>query len=137
MSDKHPVPSSMTTEELIAYGGLSAAMDLAHETATNTGWYRDPVTGEPEQRNFGEVLMLMVSELAEALEADRKDLPSDKLEGFSGQEEEFADCIIRIFDTARANGFDVASAFIAKNRYNKTRADHQLANRALAGGKKY
>ena len=38
--------------------------------------------------------------------------------------------------TAAAMGLDVPGAVIAKNRYNKTRADHSLAARA-AGGKKY
>lgn len=129
-------PADMTPEETLAYHGIKTAMQLAHKTASDAGWYKDPVTGQDKDRNFGEVLMLMVTELAEALEADRKDLMDDKLPDRPGQEVEFADCIIRILDTAAARGYDVAGAFIAKNRYNKTRADHKLENRA-AGGKKY
>ncbi len=49
---------------------------------------------------------------------------------------EFADCIIRILDTAAALNLDVAGAVIEKNRYNQQRADHKLETRA-AGGKKY
>ena len=126
----------MTEEERYAYNGIRGAQRLAHKTATNAGWYRNPETGEEIQRNFGEVVALMHSELSEALEADRKGLKDDKLPHRDGREVEFADCIIRILDTAAALGLDVAGALIEKNRYNKQRADHKLENRA-AGGKKY
>ena len=122
--------------ERAAWEGLMAAMQLAHQTATDAGWYRNPQTGEPVERNFGEVVALMHSELSEALEAHRKDLRDDKLPSRSGIEVEFADCIIRILDTAAAMGLDVPGALIEKNRYNRMRADHKLEARA-AGGKKY
>lgn len=126
----------LTDEEDLAIRGLRAAQAIAHSTATNAGWYLDPATGKPVERNFGEVVALMHSELSEALEAHRKNLMDDKLPDRSGIEVEFADCIIRILDTAAAMGLDVPGAVIAKNRYNRTRADHSLAARA-AGGKKY
>lgn len=129
-------PDGMTTEERSIYDGLQWAQYIAHKTATDAGWYHDPATGEPVVRNFGEVVALMHSELSEALEADRKGLMDDKLPHRSGVEVEFADCIIRILDTAAAMGLDVAGALIEKNRYNQTRADHKLENRAN-GGKKY
>jgi hypothetical protein len=128
---------NITFEEQMALQGLRYAQALAHKTATDAGWYTDPKTGEPITRNFGEVVALMHSELSEALEADRKSLMDDKLTHRSGVEVEFADCIIRILDTAAAMGLDVASALIEKNRYNKDRSDHKLANRAENGGKKY
>ena len=130
-------PENMTPEEVIAYEGLKAAIRLAHKTATDAGWYKDPATGEPVKRNFGEVVALMHSELSEALEADRKSLMDDKLPHRDGREVEFGDCIIRIFDTAEAEGMDLAGAFIEKNRYNQHRADHKLKNRNGQNGKKY
>lgn len=130
------VPENMTVDEEIAYDGLLMAQSLAHRTATEAGWYTDPTTLLPIKRNFGEVVALMHSELSEALEADRKGLIDDKLPHRDGREVEFADCIIRIFDTAAALGLDVAGAIIEKNRYNRQRADHKLEHRA-AGGKKY
>lgn len=130
------IKMEMTTLEQQAYIGLVAAQELAHKTATDAGWYKDPKTGEDVTRNFGEVVALMHSELSEALEADRKGLKDDKLPHRDGREVEFADCIIRILDTAAAMGMDIAGAIIEKNRYNKERADHKLENRA-SGGKRY
>jgi NTP pyrophosphatase (non-canonical NTP hydrolase) len=127
----------LSSTERNALFGLNEAMDLAHETATDAGWYIDPATGEPVQRNVGEVIALMHSELSEALEAYRRGLMDDKLPDRQGIEVEFADCIIRIFDTARAMGLDVAGAFVAKNRFNKGRADHKLAARNAPGGKRF
>ena len=62
----------MSDLERRAFDGIRAAQKLAHATATNAGWYRDPKTGEQIKRNFGEVVALMHLELSEALEADRK-----------------------------------------------------------------
>lgn len=127
---------NLTTLEEHALYGLRAAQTLAHNTASEAGWYKEPETGKDIERNFGEVVALMHSELSEALEADRKGLMDDKLPHRDGREVEFADCIIRILDTAAALGLDVPGALIEKNRYNAMRADHKLEARA-AGGKRY
>lgn len=137
MYSKPVKPEDMTRTEQLAYNGLHAAQDLAHWTASDVGWYKDPETGEVIERNFGEVIALMHTELSEALEAHRKFTMDDKLPSRNGIEVEFADCIIRILDTASALNLDVAGAFIEKNRYNAQRQDHKLENRVKAGGKKY
>ncbi len=130
-------PAKMSLIEQTAHDGITAAAHLAHATASNAGWYRNRKTGKPIKRNVGEVIALMHSELSEALEAYRKDLKDDKLPDRPGMEVEFADCIIRILDTAAAMGLDVAGALIEKNRFNQTREDHKLSARRKAGGKKF
>lgn len=117
--------------------GFRILQAMVAATAREAGWYRDPVTGQEIKRNFGEVVALMHSELSEALEADRKGLMDDKLPHRDGREVEFADCIIRIMDTAESLGFDLAGAIIEKNAFNRARADHKLENRAKPEGKKY
>lgn len=130
--------SSLTTTERMAFYGLNDAMLLAHSTARAAGWYTDPTTNQPVSRNFGEVIALMHSELSEALEADRKGRTSDEhLPHLDPRAVEFADCIIRIMDTASALGLDVPRAVIEKNRYNMQRNDHKVTARRGVGGKRY
>lgn len=92
-----------------------------------------------EKRNIGEMLMLVTSELAEALEADRKDrhanIPAfeqhrvdyEEFEhGFKQHikdtfEDELADAAIRIFDIAQGLGIDLEYHIEQKMIYNSTR----------------
>lgn len=86
-----------------------------YEIALSKGWY------DGGERNLGEAIALMHSELSEALEALRASTPSDKIAGFSGVEEELADCIIRIMDISQSRGFRIAEALEAKVEYNRGR----------------
>jgi NTP pyrophosphatase (non-canonical NTP hydrolase) len=103
----------------------------------NKKWWVNIKTGEPLDRNRGEMLMLMVSEIAEAMEGDRKGLQDDHLPGRKMVEVELADCVIRILDYAAGFGLDVGGAIEDKLEYNKHRADHKIENRLKDGGKKY
>jgi NTP pyrophosphatase (non-canonical NTP hydrolase) len=105
--------------------------------AGNINWWKDLDTGELKERNTGELLMLCVSELAEAMEGHRKNLPDDKLPHRSMFEVELADCLIRIFDLAGARGLDLGGAFVEKMDYNARRLDHTHEQRKMPGGKKY
>lgn len=130
-------PRNMTALEQRAYDGIIALVELAHKTANDAGWYRNPKTGRKVKRNFGEVVALMHSELSEALEHDRKGTNDKHLKHRNGVEVEFADCMIRVGDTVGARKYDLAGAIIEKNRYNQRRKDHKLSARGKRGGKRY
>ena len=114
---------------------LNQLAGLCHEA--NVNWWKDLDTGERKQRNVGELLMLCVSELAEAMEGHRKNLKDDKLPHRQMLEVELADCLIRIFDLAGGLGLDIGGAFSEKMNYNAHRADHKIESRKSDGGKKY
>lgn len=103
----------------------------------NARWWHNPATGERVERNVGELLMLVTSELAEALEGHRKGMADAHLPERSSFEVEIADAVIRLFDMAGGMGLDLAGAFEAKLAYNATRHDHTDAARLAAGGKRY
>lgn len=103
----------------------------------NRKWWEDLTTGERINRNKGELLMLIVSELAEAMEGERKNLMDDKLPHRKMAEVELADALIRIFDYAGAYGYDIGGALVEKTAYNAIRKDHTAEERLKANGKKF
>lgn len=100
------------------------------------GWWTDLLTGQPLVRNRGELLMLVVTEVAEAMEGERKGLMDDKLPHRPMAEVELADVVIRILDYCGGFGYDLAGAMQEKLEFNKTREDHSIAARKAEGGKK-
>lgn len=95
-----------------------------HQNAVAHGWW------DNGERNVGELLMLCVSELAEAFEEYRngremtetyysKDKQgNDKMEGVPS---ELADTVIRIMDLCGYYGIDIESVIAEKHEYNKGR----------------
>ena len=100
-------------------------------------WWYDIESGAALRRNIGEMLMLTVTELAEACEGHRKDLMDDHLPHRKMFEVELADAVIRIFDIAGGLGLDLGGAIVEKNNYNASRQDHTHEARRAANGKKY
>ncbi|MBP7216930.1 MAG: hypothetical protein KBA46_06575 [Candidatus Omnitrophica bacterium] len=91
--------SSYTIRKLIAQ---------CHGIAREKGWWET-------ERNDGELIALMHSELSEALEAMRSHGSKDNVA------EELADCCIRIFDYCGARDIDLEAMLAKKIAYNKTR----------------
>ena len=103
-----------------------------HERAKQKGFWDD-------KREIGTLLMLVVSELAEALEADRKNMHSDfdtfdKMNRNEVQfnqafyanikdsfEDEIADTFIRLFDLVGFLGIDIDRQIELKMKYNESR----------------
>jgi len=108
--------------------------------AENKRWWVDLTTGEPLSNNpfFAPAkMMLVVSEIAEAVEGHRKGLMDDKLPHRPAVEVELADAVIRIFDLAGGFQMDLGGAIAEKLQYNRTRQDHTNEHRQAEGGKSY
>ena len=86
---------------------LNELSQICHAIAVSKGFW----DGE---RNLGEALMLIVTELAEAMEAHRQSHP----ENFR---EEIADTFIRLLDLCGGLGIDIEQEIERKSLKNRTR----------------
>lgn len=119
-----------------------------HQGNVEAGWWTDLDTMQSLaeecriRTRFGkalvaEKLVLIHSEVSEAMEAARKNLMDDKLAHRKGIEVELADAVIRILDLCGALELDLAGAIQEKLSYNARREDHKIENRIKDGGKAY
>ncbi len=119
---------------------LSYLQDTIYRGNVAAGWWKNIKTGEAFEK--GDItlilskLALVHSEVSEATEGVRKNLMDDKLPHRPMPEVELADAIIRAFDLAGHEGWDLAGAIIEKLYYNDQRLDHKIENRLAEGGKK-
>lgn len=121
--------------------GLNDLANSIHKNNIEKGFYE-------KEKNIGEMLCLIHSEVSEALEADRKDKyalrpiafaeknygEDDFVEAYKDWvkgsfEEEMADIIIRVLDLCAFKGIDIVGHIKAKMRYNLQRDKYH--------GKKY
>lgn len=109
---------------------LNELADAIYKNNVAVGWYDVP-------REDGTLMMLMVSEIAEAMEGVRKNLMDAHLPHRKMVEVELADAMIRILDYCGAYHLDIGGAIMEKLEYNKHRQDHKREARLLAGGKTF
>lgn len=110
---------------------------ICYEASKKAGWHTNIETGELLDRNKGEMLMLVVSEISECMEGERKGLMDDKLPHRSMAEVELADAVIRVMDYCGRWGYDLGGAIMEKLAFNAQRDDHKIENRLKEGGKKW
>lgn len=123
-------------------GGLNDLAQVIHQRNIEKGFYE-------KEKNIGEMLCLLHSEISEALEADRKGKyvqyssmaaingwtnDSDFIESYNDWvkgtfEEEMADIFIRLLDLCAFKKIDIVAHVTAKMRYNQFREKYH--------GKKY
>lgn len=102
-------------------------------TANRKWWYTPE--GARLKRNKGELLMLVVTEIAEAMEGERKSLMDDKLPHRRMAEVEIIDAIVRLLDYAGAFGYDLDGAYAEKMAFNAQRSDHRREAADIAAGR--
>lgn len=117
--------------------------NFIHGRNVAAGWWTDLETGEDlhGKRNMYELLALVHSEVSEALEGRRKNLPDDKLPHRPMFRVELIDAIIRLLDILgseqnAAHEHPAGVIFMEKVGYNDVRPDHKPENRHLEHGKK-
>lgn len=116
---------------------INELRDMCYQESFNAGWHTDIETGELKERNKGEMIALIHSEVTEAFEGERKALYDDHLPHRPMAEVEMADAVIRIMDYCGRFNYDIGGAMVEKMEYNRTREDHKLENRLKPNGKKF
>lgn len=121
---------------------ITALAKQVHEDNVRAGWWTDLKTGEDlhGKRNVPEMLMLIVSEVSEAMEGHRKRLMDDKLPHRPMLRVELIDAMIRMLDILGSQDNEEHPAgliFQEKRAYNAQRADHKPEARLAAGGKAF
>lgn len=91
----------------------------AYENSKNHGFWN-------EEKNFGEVIALMHSELSEAFEEYRNGKKINETYYEQGEKpcgipSELADVVIRVFDFCGGNDIDLEKIILEKMQYNETR----------------
>ena len=86
---------------------LNELAKICHDIAVSKGFW-------DKERNMGEALMLIVTELAEAMEAYRK-------QDDANFKEELADTFIRLLDLCGGYNIDIEEEITRKSEKNKNR----------------
>lgn len=110
-------------EDIKAYKfELMQVATVCYKNNIKAGWWTCLETGEPLNRNRKEIIALIISEIFEALEGERKSSLDKHLPHRKMTEVELADAVIRIMDYAGRYQMDFLSDFLIKtaNKEDKT-----------------
>jgi len=111
---------------------------MCYQVSYNSGWHHDEDGNLIDaEKTVPLDLVLIHSEISEALEGHRKNLMDSYLPHRKAIEVELADAMIRILDMSESLGFDMETTIQEKLIYNANRADHKKENRNKPNGKKY
>ena len=124
-----------TLQEKELAAELNILVQTCHNASLAAHWWHDLDHLNPHV--VPTKIALMHSELSEALEGYRKNLPDEHLPHRKSVEVELADAIIRICDLAGWLQLDLGGAFVEKLAYNKTREDHKMVSRSETHGKRF
>lgn len=128
----HEIPLSIMDQADSVYAearGIGKAFrcwaGIIHKSAVEHGWWEtEDGKCDDGERNFAEICMMCVTELAEAVNEYRNDKPL-LYEGEDGKPEgvavEMVDCIIRLLDWLGHEGVDVDAVLSEKYSFNLTR----------------
>lgn len=83
---------------------MNKLIEQCHGAAVAGGWWNDTETGESIERNKGELLCLVHSEISEVLEGLESGAYDDHLTDRRMEEVELVDVLIRVFDYAGGFG---------------------------------
>lgn len=98
---------------------IRATMDfkaLCHIRSKEAGFWDKPEDANPLVK-----MALLHTEVSEVVEAIRKPGESEHIPGFTTEEEEAADILIRLYDYAGARDIRLAEAVLAKLEFNLSR----------------
>lgn len=112
-------------EPLVQYVNMPLGLnELAADLHNDMRKFWFDEEGNRKDRNKGELIALMHSELSDLLEAERKGLMDENIPGLPGNVSECVSAIIRLLDYAGAYEFDLDGALALKRAYNAVREDH-------------
>lgn len=97
-----------------------------HEQNKAVGWWDNP------DRCKLEALQLVSTEIAEATEAERKDLMDDHLPHRKGGEVELADALIRVLDMSRAYGWEYIDTGTSVAEFDRDFGGKPIASKHFA-----
>ena len=111
-----PTTQKQKLLELVKERSINSIVESVHNNAKAHGWWE-------QKREFGSLLMLIVSELSEAFEEFRNNKAAiyyvdGKPEGIAI---ELIDVVLRIMDIFGAEGWDFQNALEIKHQFNITR----------------